>query len=235
MAKMAESKAAMDDVADSGGSSFDKLSAQGGVMAAALGGALVAVGGIALDLGMKYQTSTAQLAASAGISIKAADDIGNAFLSTAGQLGVLESAERAPPDRGARSSHVTDANEPTHRKKDQTCPTRCRREDGATADAKTERPKSLLSFAYGHQSPRGDSFSGALGPIRNLPGQCVNRLSDSGLFVAGWTRPRERPKSLPRREPPSVDAMGHRPVTLQTADDRGEGPKALPSVVNESV
>jgi TP901 family phage tail tape measure protein len=85
LAKMAESKAAMDDVADSGGSSFDKLSAQGGVMAAALGGALVAVGGTALDLGMKFQESTAQLAASAGISVAAATSIGNAFLSTAGK------------------------------------------------------------------------------------------------------------------------------------------------------
>src|ERR1039458_6898134 len=44
-----------------------------------VGAAVVAVGALAVDLGMKYQKSTASLAASADISTAAATQIGNAF------------------------------------------------------------------------------------------------------------------------------------------------------------
>jgi hypothetical protein len=81
MAGLAESKGAMADMSDSGSASFGKLASQGAV----LGGALVAVAGIALDLGMKYQASTATLAANADISVSAAQKIADAFESTGGK------------------------------------------------------------------------------------------------------------------------------------------------------
>jgi hypothetical protein len=52
-----------------------------GLAAAGIGGVAAA----AVDLGSKMQTANAQIATSSGISIKAANDIGNAFLNTAGK------------------------------------------------------------------------------------------------------------------------------------------------------
>ena len=48
-----------------------------------VGAAVVAIGALAVDLGMKYQSSTASLAANADISSAAATKIGNAFLGQA--------------------------------------------------------------------------------------------------------------------------------------------------------
>lgn len=56
------------------------------IPAAVAGGALLAVGGVIIDAGLKMQEATSKIAASAGISQQAAAGIGQAFNSTAGTV-----------------------------------------------------------------------------------------------------------------------------------------------------
>src|SRR5487761_2394515 len=84
-AKMAEAKGEMTDVTEKGSSSFNKLASIGKVAFFALGAAAIGVGTESVKMASTFQSSTAQIAANAGISAKAADAIGNAFLATAGK------------------------------------------------------------------------------------------------------------------------------------------------------
>jgi len=61
MAKMAESKAAMDDMSKHGSSSFSKLSSVGGAILAGVGGALVATGAMAVHMSDQFDTAQASL------------------------------------------------------------------------------------------------------------------------------------------------------------------------------
>jgi TP901 family phage tail tape measure protein len=74
-----EESGAKTEAANAGGmGSFGKLA-----MAAYAAGAVVV--GAAIDMGEKYQESTAKMAAASGMSIQSATKLGNAFLATAGQ------------------------------------------------------------------------------------------------------------------------------------------------------
>src|SRR3984957_19596178 len=84
MAKMAESKGATEDLASGGSSNFSRLSSLGGAALLGLAGAAAIVGGASIDLAQKFQSTTTQIAANAGISTDAAAKIGKAFLGTAG-------------------------------------------------------------------------------------------------------------------------------------------------------
>ena len=70
--------------AGSGGGSFASMLGAIPVPAALAAGAVIAVGAVAVDMGMKFQDATARLASAAGISVDAANQIGNAFLNTMG-------------------------------------------------------------------------------------------------------------------------------------------------------
>ena len=83
MAKMDEAQAKMGETAAEGETSMGGFASFGKTALLAVGAAAVGVGAMAIDLGTKWQTSTNSLAASAGISVKAANGIGNAFLGTA--------------------------------------------------------------------------------------------------------------------------------------------------------
>jgi TP901 family phage tail tape measure protein len=84
-AKMAEADVSAKAMTDSGTSNFSKLSSIGQGLLLGLGAVAVGVGGVAVDLALKYQTTTAQIAANAGISVAAATKISSAFLDTAGK------------------------------------------------------------------------------------------------------------------------------------------------------
>lgn len=72
--------------AETEGKSFGgTMSELGKVLTVGLVGGAVAAGAEGVNLATKYQSATASLAASAGITQKAAGKIGDAFLSTAGQ------------------------------------------------------------------------------------------------------------------------------------------------------
>ena len=81
--RMDEAQLKMGETAAEGETSMGGLASFGKTALLALGAAAVGVGAMAIDLGTKWQTSTNSLAASAGISVKAANGIGNAFLGTA--------------------------------------------------------------------------------------------------------------------------------------------------------
>ena len=83
-AKMAEAKGEMDGVSEHSGGMGSKLATVGKGLVLGLGTAAVGVGAVAIKMGMDFQTGTAQVAANANISMKAAQGIGNAFLNTAG-------------------------------------------------------------------------------------------------------------------------------------------------------
>jgi len=77
MAKMVESKGAIDDLNKSGSSSFSKLSSIGRTALLGIGTAAIGVGAIAVDFGDKLEASQAGLQASlkaAGISWKSVED-----------------------------------------------------------------------------------------------------------------------------------------------------------------
>lgn len=81
LADTAEFNAKFDEAAE-------KTGAFGDVASKALlgvGAAVAAVGGFSVDMALKFQDSTTQLANNAGISVTAAQAIGNAFLNTAGK------------------------------------------------------------------------------------------------------------------------------------------------------
>lgn len=82
-AKMQEARGEMDETAESGSSSFSKLSALGGKALLGMAGAVAAVAAASVDLAMKNQEATNRLASNAGISVDSANKISNAFLSTA--------------------------------------------------------------------------------------------------------------------------------------------------------
>src|ERR1039458_5856311 len=83
-AKLTEVQAKGKETAESSEASADSAGGAWSKAGLIVGVAVVAVGAAAIDLGMKYQQSTASLAASADISVGAATQIGNAFLSQAG-------------------------------------------------------------------------------------------------------------------------------------------------------
>jgi len=92
LADTAEFNASMDEAQAKMAETGAEGESSGGVMGSAwaktglvVGAAVVAVGVAATDLAMKYQASTASLAANAGISVAAANSIGSAFLSQAFQ------------------------------------------------------------------------------------------------------------------------------------------------------
>ena len=57
----------------------------GGMVPLAIIGGIAAAGAAVVDLASKYSSSTAQMAANSGITIKQANLIGSAFLATGGQ------------------------------------------------------------------------------------------------------------------------------------------------------
>jgi cell wall-associated NlpC family hydrolase len=75
----------MTEAESKGGGLISSLASVGKVATVVTGAGLAVVGAEAIDLGNKYQSATTTLAASAGISIKAATNIGAAFLSTGGK------------------------------------------------------------------------------------------------------------------------------------------------------
>lgn len=83
-AKMAEARGEMAKTADEGGTSSSKLNGLGKGLAMGIGAAFAGVGVLAVEMGEKFQTSTASLAGHAGISMAAAQKMGQAFLGTAG-------------------------------------------------------------------------------------------------------------------------------------------------------
>lgn len=107
---LTEAKARMAETEAAGGKSFSGLKgvATGALVAVAAG--TLALGAASLEMGAKYQEGTAKVAAAAGISVDAANKIGQAFLSqafsttfsaqetqaayagVAGQLGTLNGA-----------------------------------------------------------------------------------------------------------------------------------------------
>jgi len=84
-AKMEEANAELEATDATAEESGSRLGEVGKSIALGLGGALLGVGAMAIDLGEKFQTATASLAGHAGISVAAANKIGSAFLATAGK------------------------------------------------------------------------------------------------------------------------------------------------------
>jgi len=87
MAKMAESKAAMEDLSTSGTSSFSKLSSVGGAMLAGIAGGAVAVGGVSLKMAADFQEATDQLVTGAGESEKNIGMVRDGILAMAATVG----------------------------------------------------------------------------------------------------------------------------------------------------
>ena len=81
---MAVARGEMEETEKTGGSSFSSLSTLSKGAMAGVVGAVVAAGAVAVDLGEKFQESTASMAAAGNIPIKTADEIGQAFLRTGG-------------------------------------------------------------------------------------------------------------------------------------------------------
>lgn len=84
-AKLGEANASMAETEAQSEKSMGGISSAAKTGALVVAGAIVAVGALALDLGAKYEASTAKLAANAQISIGAAQQIGSAFLGQAFQ------------------------------------------------------------------------------------------------------------------------------------------------------
>ena len=82
-AGLTEANAKMAETEASGGKSFGGLSSVGKVALVAVAAATIAVAVAAVDMGVKYEAASAKLAANAGISVDAANQIGQAFLSQA--------------------------------------------------------------------------------------------------------------------------------------------------------
>src|ERR1039458_3624525 len=82
-ASMTEVQAKGDETAESSEASAEATGSAWSKAGMVVGAAVVAVGALAVDLGMKYQSATASLAAYADISSAAATKIGNAFLGQA--------------------------------------------------------------------------------------------------------------------------------------------------------
>ena len=72
------------NVESKGSGAFAGLAHAGKLAALGIAGGFLAVGATSVHLATGFQSSTAQIASSAGISINAANKIGSAFLSTAG-------------------------------------------------------------------------------------------------------------------------------------------------------
>lgn len=87
MAKMAEAKATMTDVSDTGSAKFSKLSSVGGAALAGIAGAAVVVGGASLKMATDFQTATTQLVTGAGESKKNIDMVRQGILDMAGSVG----------------------------------------------------------------------------------------------------------------------------------------------------
>lgn len=87
MAKMAEAKATMKDVSDTGSSHFSKLSSVGGMALGAIAASAVAVGGVSLKMASDFQQATTQLVTGAGESRKNIDMVRQGILSMAGEVG----------------------------------------------------------------------------------------------------------------------------------------------------
>ena len=84
-AKMGEAKAEMDDVSESGSGAFSKLATLGKAALFGIGAVAIGIGVESVKLASTFQESMGQIQAATGISAKAANAMGNAFLSTAGK------------------------------------------------------------------------------------------------------------------------------------------------------
>src|ERR1039458_4767831 len=82
-ASMTEVQAKGDETAASSEASAEETGNAWSKAGLVVGAAVVAIGALAIDLAMKYQSATANLAANADISTAAATKIGNAFLGQA--------------------------------------------------------------------------------------------------------------------------------------------------------
>lgn len=81
-AKMAEAREEVKETEDSSNSSMSSLSSVGKGALLGLGAVAIGVGGASLELAEKFQSATASVAGNAGITVAAANKIGDAFLST---------------------------------------------------------------------------------------------------------------------------------------------------------
>jgi TP901 family phage tail tape measure protein len=82
-AKLTEVQAKGEETAESSEASAEETGNAWAKAGLVVGAAVVAIGAVAVDLAMKYQSATANLAANADISSAAATKIGNAFLGQA--------------------------------------------------------------------------------------------------------------------------------------------------------
>ena len=83
-AKLDEAEAKIDKMSSSGASNFSKLATVGKFALLGIGAAAVGVGVASIDMADKYQGATNKIAANGDISIAKANQIGKAFLGTAG-------------------------------------------------------------------------------------------------------------------------------------------------------
>jgi hypothetical protein len=101
--------------ADVKGKSFgDTLSTIGGVTLAAAAVGVVAFGAASIDLATKFQSSVTSIAGNAGITVAAAQKIGNAFLGTAGTTiysaqSIATSYASVAAQLGATQGHALNA------------------------------------------------------------------------------------------------------------------------------
>lgn len=103
MAKMAESKAAMEDVSKSGGGAFQKLSSIGGAALAGIAGGAVAVGAASVVMSVKFQDAMEQIHTQAGASQAEVDKMSTAILNMAGSVGT------GPDELAAGLYHIESA------------------------------------------------------------------------------------------------------------------------------
>ena len=105
------------DEADTHGKSFfQTLSGVGGAAMLGIGAAAVAAGAEGVKLAEGFDTATGQIASSAGISEKAAKDIGTAFLNTAGTTTfsgtqIAQAYAGVAGQLGTTEGHALDAHE----------------------------------------------------------------------------------------------------------------------------
>ena len=103
-AKMDEAEAKFASVSKAGGSGFEKLASVGKVALFGIGAAAIGVGVASIDLADKYQSATNTIAANGDISIAKANEIGKAFLGTAGTT--IYSAQNIATSFGAVAGQV---------------------------------------------------------------------------------------------------------------------------------
>jgi uncharacterized membrane-anchored protein YhcB (DUF1043 family) len=84
-AKMDEAKAKVAETSKESSAELDAMSKVGKAALFGVAGGAVAAAAASVDLGMKFQEATTTLAANAGISVKAATNIGDAMQATAGK------------------------------------------------------------------------------------------------------------------------------------------------------